>query len=104
MSACSHCSTWQYIIESLFGKCRALQTHAAKSVSGSKVFRVDLGSHSLLSERCSPAKAVYDSAPRESKSSGITKWQSTHWVQPTVRCVLFGLHFSLFKLQLIFKN
>lgn len=70
----SHCSTWQHIIESLFSKRMASQAHPAKSVSGSKVFIVYLGSHCLLSEKGNNAKAVCDSVPHESKSSGIAKW------------------------------
>lgn len=47
----SHCSTWQCVIESLFSQCMALQTYPATSVLASKVFRVDLGSCSLRSEK-----------------------------------------------------
>lgn len=103
-SACSHCSTWQCIIESLFSKRMASQAHPAKSVSGSKVFIVYLESHSLLSEKWNNAKAVCDSVPYESKSSGISKRRTMHWIQPTVSCALFGLYFSLFKFELIFKS
>lgn len=50
-SAGSRCSTWQYKIGSLFRKRLATEARLAKTVSGAKVFVVNLGSHTLLSEK-----------------------------------------------------
>lgn len=56
------------------------RAHAAKSVSGSAMFIVNLGSHSLVSEECNHAKVVHDSVLHARvQEFGIAAGQTRHW-------------------------